>query len=399
MEEIKGAWLASAMGIFFGWAFLAWLVRVWAKLRTQAWTLDDYAISGSVLAAFLHLVFVSYAIRHGYGKELDTLSDSNVIAIQTGLYLAHILYVISFGLCRAASATFIAYISHSGPHIKPAQVVAIVTVVWTVASTLAIGIRGNLAHPWTVLDGSSAMFIRWIAIEVTGIVIELTLWGMAAHLVWGIQLKVSKRIMIICAFGTRLLVVPFLVARVVFLDPTMNTGPAHSATMADLLTEACIHFSILAGSATALKPLLTSFYATHPAMDMTTSTTGLRSKDRSGGDPYYRLETVKPAVMNNNQGGTSRKVVINRAAATDITWQASAGSHQASAYSRSDNNSASRSVTNSRADNGSGHRRRDTLTGALKSGRIQKEQHVSSHSDDSGRMIIQKTTEVTVDYR
>lgn len=197
---------------------------------------------------------------------------------------------------------------------------------------------------------------------------------------------------------------PFLVTRLVLLDPTLNTGPAHSATMADLLTEACVHFSIIAGSATALKPLLTSFYATHPAMELTTSTSGLRSKDRSGADPYYRLETIKPAVLSNNAAASNKKVVIHRAAATDITWQASAtasggGSHQASAYSRSDNNSASRSVTNSRTDNSSSGRRRDTLTGTLKTGRSQREPHGSSASDDSGRMIIQKTTEVTVQYK
>lgn len=57
MEEIQGPWLASAMGIFFGWSFLAWLVRVWAKLRTQAWTLDDYAISGAVVCVPLSLCY------------------------------------------------------------------------------------------------------------------------------------------------------------------------------------------------------------------------------------------------------------------------------------------------------------------------------------------------------
>ncbi len=67
MEDIQGAWLASGMGIFFGWAFLAWLVRVWAKVRTKAWTLDDYAISGSVVCCPLpfpqttfHQLFAAY---------------------------------------------------------------------------------------------------------------------------------------------------------------------------------------------------------------------------------------------------------------------------------------------------------------------------------------------------
>lgn len=49
MDVIHGAWLASAMGIFFGWAVLAWIVRVWAKVRTKSWALDDYAISGAVV--------------------------------------------------------------------------------------------------------------------------------------------------------------------------------------------------------------------------------------------------------------------------------------------------------------------------------------------------------------
>ncbi|OAA77190.1 hypothetical protein LEL_04013 [Akanthomyces lecanii RCEF 1005] len=366
MEDIQGAWLASGMGIFFGWAFLAWLVRVWAKVRTKAWTLDDYAISGSV-----------------------------------GLYLGQLFYILSFGLCRVAAALFIAYISHSGPHIKPARVVAVITAAWTVASALAVCIRGDIIQPWVVLDGSSSMFIRWLGIEITGILIELALWGIAAHLVWGIQLKVSKRIMIVCAFGARLLVVPCLVARLVFLDPRINTGPTRSATMADLLTEVCVHLSIIAGSVTALKPLLTSFYVTHPApLELTTSTSRLRSKDRSGGgDAYYRLETVKPAVLS---GGAGERVVINRATVSDIMWQTAQGlSHQASAYSKSDNTrSASRSIINSRTDDGSGKRRKSALTGPLK-GRRARERgpSVSSGSEGSGRMIIQKTTEVTVQYK
>lgn len=53
--DIEGAWLASGMGIFFSWAFLAWLVRVWAKLRMKSWTLDDYAISGSMVRCPLAL--------------------------------------------------------------------------------------------------------------------------------------------------------------------------------------------------------------------------------------------------------------------------------------------------------------------------------------------------------
>ncbi|KAM0665942.1 hypothetical protein ACQRIU_005286 [Beauveria bassiana] len=278
MKEIQGPWLASCMGIFFGWAFLAWLVRVWAKLRMHVWTLDDDAICGSM----------------------------NLCASQ-------IFYIVSLGLCRVSAALFIVYVSLSGPHNQPAQSLAIITAVWTVWSLLAICIRGNIAQPWKVLDGSYTMvcyytssaaaplrkkerncafskFRRWLGIEVSGIFIELMLWGMAAHLVWGIQLKTWKRILIICAFGARLLVVVLVAVRLVFLDPRVNTDPARGATMADFLTETCVHFSIIYGSATTLEPLLMSFYPTD--LEPTeASTSGTRSKQWTRErDIDYRLE-------------------------------------------------------------------------------------------------------------
>lgn len=195
-------------------------------------------------------------------------------------------------------------------------------------------------------------------------------------------------------------VIPFIATRLVYLNPRMNSGPTHSATISDLVTEACIHFSILAGSSTALKPLLTSFYAAYPPVNLTTSSSGLRSKDRAtANDPYYPLETVKPAVISNNN--SSKKVVIGRTGYSDITWQpyqggsiagGSSGRHHVSAYSKS---GASHSAATSRTD--SSHRKRDTLTGALTRGRNRdRAMHIPAASEDSGRMIIQMTTEVSV---
>lgn len=194
---------------------------------------------------------------------------------------------------------------------------------------------------------------------------------------------------------------PCLIARLVLLDPRINTGPTRSATVADLVTEVCVHLSIIAGSATALKPLLTSFHVTHPTtLELTTSTSGLRSKDRlGGGDPYYRLEAFKPAVLS---GGTGERIVINRATVGEIMWQTAQGpSHQASVHLRSDNTrSASCRIINSRIDDGSGKRRNGTVAGHMNRGRARERgPSVSSGSDNSGRMIIQKTTGVTVQYK
>ncbi|EGX93746.1 hypothetical protein CCM_02015 [Cordyceps militaris CM01] len=419
MAEIHGVWLASATGIFFGWAFLAWILRVWAKLRTKSWMLDDYTLSGSLLAAFLHLVSMCHAIRYGYGKTLDMLPAANMLQVDMGLYLGQIFYIISVGLCRVAAALFVAYISHSGPHIRPARIVAGITAFWTGASTLAICVRGEVSHPWTTITGPDT-FGRWLVIEVTGILLELGLWGVAAHLIWSIRLKRSKRVLVVCAFGARLLyaavarkyyscanpilrVIPFIIARLVFLDPRIKTGPANSATIADLFTAACLYLSIIAGAATALKPLLTSFYAEQPVVvNCTASSSGLGSKNRS--ESVSPLATVEPAVLRDHNKKTSRPVVINRTAVSAILWQPPSGpsrgydkSNQSGGSSGSLHSAASSWTRNSsRAD----RKKRDaTVTGSsLGMGRRERGPSVSVSAEE-GRLVIQKTTEVTVHYK
>ncbi|KAM3558704.1 hypothetical protein MY1884_003847 [Beauveria asiatica] len=415
MNEVQGPWLASCMGIFFGWAFLAWLVRVWAKLRTHVWTLDDYAICGSMLATLLHV----------RDKSTDGKSHQPPMTIKAetdrrqNLYLGQVFYIISLGLGRVSAALFIAYISDSGPHIQPAQSLAVVTVLWTASSLLVICMRGNIAQPWKVLDGSHGMFRRWLGVEVSGIFIELVLCGMAAHLVWGIQLKTSKRILVICAFGARLLyaniypppdhqpssiltpvprVVVLVAARLGFLDPRVNTGPARGATMADFLTEACVHFSIIAGSsATTLKPLLMSFYPAHlePAE---ASTSGTRCKQRTRGRAIdYRLERTKPAIL--TMGSRTCNIIsIHRAAVSDITrWPMTQGSSLKTpappvVESGNENGTrAARSSTRLHSNSGVQVRQWDAIPGTLRSGGAPRMPPGSSTSDDSGRMMIQKT--------
>ncbi|OAA37815.1 hypothetical protein BBO_07523 [Beauveria brongniartii RCEF 3172] len=368
MKEIQGPWLASCMGIFFGWAFLAWLVRVWAKLRTHVWTLDDHAICGSMR-----------------DKSTDGKSHRPMTIKAETDQLQNLV----------SAALFIAYISNSGPHIQPAQSLAVVTALWTASSLLAICIRGDIAQPWKVLDGSYIMFRRWLGIEVSGIFIELVLWGMAAHLVWGIQLKTSKRILVICAFGARLLVVVLVAVRLVFLDPRVNTGPARGATIADFLTEACVHLSIIAGSATTLKPLLMSFYPAHmePAE---ASTFGTRSKQRTRArDIDYRLERTKPAILTIGHR-TCDRISIHRAAVSDITWrpmgQGTLNTPAPPVVESGNENGtgAARSSTRLHKNSGVEARQWDAIPGTIRSGGAPRTPPGSSTSDDSGRIMIQK---------
>lgn len=178
--------------------------------------------------------------------------------------------------------------------------------------------------------------------------------------------------------------------------------------MADLITEACVHLSVFASSATSLKPLLTSYCHTRlltvaaaPGKDWTTASTSeggllLPSKDRTvaadGRDSpcwYHRPEPVRPAVLAGHRGG-------------GITWQRPAP------YCAQSNNSSISSTRSAPRSSGGfvadyhrlqqgGGWRRDSLTETLRigwAGGGRRERQPSTASDDSGPIIIQNMSEV-----
>jgi hypothetical protein len=49
MADDRGQWLMVLTGMFFAWSSLIFLVRVWAKIRTKTWSIDDYCLSTAVV--------------------------------------------------------------------------------------------------------------------------------------------------------------------------------------------------------------------------------------------------------------------------------------------------------------------------------------------------------------
>ena len=50
-------------------------------------------------------------------------------------------------------------------------------------------------------------YYRWIAVEAVGLAIEVALWALSVALIWGLQMRLHKRAMILASFGCRLLYV------------------------------------------------------------------------------------------------------------------------------------------------------------------------------------------------
>lgn len=182
--------------------------------------------------------------------------------------------------------------------------------------------------------------------------------------------------------------IPIVVTRLIYLSPTKNTDPTISSIPPSIITEAAIHFSIIAGSATALKPFLTAFHPTYVIENSGTSTTinsALQSKDRGQrqqhqrDDPYYRLEVLAAANAQRNRDPTA-----------DITWRPYQGERSEGFAT------TSVSTSGGRSGNGSSKRGRSGGKGATL--KKKADDAVSGETDGAERMIIQRTMEVSVQY-
>jgi hypothetical protein len=98
-------------------------------------------------------------------------------------------------------------------------------VAWTIASVLAIALRGG-SKPWEMLGNTNTMvsvlfspqypsvrililaqWIRWLAIEASGLVVDLIGAMLVASFVYELQLQVSKKIVVCAMLNCRLLLV------------------------------------------------------------------------------------------------------------------------------------------------------------------------------------------------
>lgn len=170
-SDHQGAWLSTATALFFTWALLTLLVRLWVKLRhREGWQLDDSSISFAFVFAFCHVVVTFAAVNAGYGGEDKTEQSriakvSGYCAYETGigidvlqlLYAGQLLYIIAVGTSKCSTAFFIARLTRYGPQIRQAHILAAVSGFWTLASVIAVAARGSAAAPWAVLDGSKAL--------------------------------------------------------------------------------------------------------------------------------------------------------------------------------------------------------------------------------------------------
>jgi hypothetical protein len=80
-----------------------------------------------------------------------------------------------------------------------------ISTVWAIVSIFLVAFRCHASHPWTDFSNEcTGLFARWQFIGALDMITELSLFLISVYLVWGIQMSMKSKAIVVCAFGCRL---------------------------------------------------------------------------------------------------------------------------------------------------------------------------------------------------
>ena len=121
-------------------------------------------------------------------------------------YTSDLLYLFTLFLSKCSTAFLFLRLTPGKGHSIAIWSTIGLTVLWWITSTLLLALRCHTSAPW--LDTNSEMcpslFPRWQFIASLDIVTELALFSISLYLIWGIQMSLRSKTIVVTAFGCRL---------------------------------------------------------------------------------------------------------------------------------------------------------------------------------------------------
>jgi hypothetical protein len=127
-------------------------------------------------------------------------------AILQFIYISQTFYISSLAASKISTSFLLIRLTRTKSHLTAAYICIATTIAWSVASIILVTIRGRTSQPWEDWDDpGSHMYPKWVSIEAVGLLIEISIVGLAAVLAGQLALTARVRAVIMAAFGVRLL--------------------------------------------------------------------------------------------------------------------------------------------------------------------------------------------------
>ncbi|PGH15113.1 rpsU-divergently transcribed protein [Helicocarpus griseus UAMH5409] len=255
---------------------------------------DDWVITAGSALAIIHSSFKLVEAHHGLGKRTSDVEQADILDIQMNAYIGDIFYVIALMLSKAAAFMLIARLTRYTRHVNAAYVGVGLTALWGIGLVLALCLRCTLPHPWDQVNLECFQaHTRWMAVEISGIALELLLALLPVYIAWGLHVQLRSKLMLLFAFSFRLPVILVGALRIFYLRRQWTlSDPIFHGADASVCMEVELHYSLMAATIPCLKLFIKAFNTGYLGARETNPGAMLGNTSRSGS---YRHSTMSGA--------------------------------------------------------------------------------------------------------
>ncbi|KAI2706238.1 hypothetical protein DTO006G1_8843 [Penicillium roqueforti] len=293
------------------------LIRVYVRtFLSPPWGSDDIILLGATISAIIESIVIFHAASIGFGTDILLLTEKAVDRIQNSLLAADILYLITLYLSKCCIIAIYLRLTPRKHHKSILWATFGLSTVGIIVSILLIAVNCEGNKPW-VIPGEQChnLFPRWQAITALDILTELLLFAFCIALIWGLQMQITHKIVIMVSFAARLPLIVFSAIHLAKLkEYTIVKNPTFTAISHTVFTQLHLNYALIACTVFCLRPFmnaLSTHYGTAGDSNLGSSSGGYGygsgSRRRVNTDPYASGRS-RDYEMGNVKGRPSRQV-------------------------------------------------------------------------------------------
>ncbi|KAE8157297.1 hypothetical protein BDV40DRAFT_52185 [Aspergillus tamarii] len=276
------------------------LIRLYVRfLLSPPFGIDDVILLGATISAIVESIIVFHAASIGFGTAIRLLDDHVVRSIQNSIVASDVFYLITLYLSRCCVVAIYSRLTPRRRHKNTLWGILGFTTAGIVISILVITIDCSLNKPWvTPGEHCTSLFARWQFITAIDITTEVALFIFSIVLIYGLQMAIKPKLVIMMAFASRIPLVAFEAVRLSeFQSFTSSRNPTFDAINHYTWTQVALNYSLIACTAFCLRPFMnavTTSYGTAGDSNLSTSRSYPYASDRGRSNQgSYALQSLQ----------------------------------------------------------------------------------------------------------
>ncbi|KAI1453746.1 hypothetical protein F4805DRAFT_358347 [Annulohypoxylon moriforme] len=169
---------------------------------------DDGLILVSQVFGIAQTIATSMEVANGLGYHLDTLTSDHVNAFQKSFYASNILSIASQAMSKLSLVFYIRVLSPIAIHRVLCWVLMGAILLWMLTSVIVLLFQCNTPSFWDFITNTCLnRLAMWYYINITNIVIDICLIVLPVTVVWQLQTRFKRKLVVMTCFTTRILTI------------------------------------------------------------------------------------------------------------------------------------------------------------------------------------------------